>query len=234
LAAWVAACLGGLLTVSSAWADPVDLELVLAADASGSIDDGEFMLQRRGYAQALRDPRVLNAIRGGAEQAIAITFFEWTGRGMQVTVVPWTVINDAASAEKVAQQLLEAPRSLYGGGTGVGEAIFHAIPLFDKNGFESDRQVVDISGDGPTNQGRPAAAARDFAIERGITINGLPILTDFPGLDVFYEQNVIGGPGAFMVPAAGFADFAESVLHKLIREVAGSPPHRDVAETGSQ
>jgi len=192
------------------------------------------MLQRMGYVQALRDPRVINAIRGGAEQAIAVTYFEWTGRGMQVTIVPWTIIKDAESAERVAQQLLSAPRALYGGGTGVGEAIFHAIPLFDKNGFESERQVIDISGDGPTNQGRPAGVARDVAVQLGITINGLPILTDYPGLDVYFEQNVIGGPGAFMVPATGFQDLAQSVLNKLIREVAGSPPHRDLAGIEAQ
>lgn len=208
----------------------VDVELVLAADASGSIDDGEFALQRMGYAQALRDPRVINAIRGGAEQAIAITFIEWTGRGLQQTIIPWTIVKDAESAERIAQQLLSSPRALYGGGTAVGEAIFHAATLFDGNDIESERRVIDISGDGPTNQGRPAGIARDATIERGITINGLPILTDYPGLDVYFEQEVIGGPGAFMVPATGFHDFAESVLHKLIREVAGIPPRGTLAD----
>lgn len=199
----------------------VDVELVLAVDASGSIDDGEFVLQRMGYAQALRDPRVLNAIRGGAEQAIAVTMVEWTGRGLQTVIVPWTIIKDTESAEYVAALLLSRPRALFGGGTAVGEAIYHAAGLFDDNDIDSDRQVIDLSGDGPTNQGRSAASARDFAVQRGITVNGLPILTDYPGLDRFFEDNVIGGPGAFMVPATGFHDFAQSVLHKLIREVAG-------------
>lgn len=209
----------------------VDLELVLAVDTSGSIDDSEFTLQRSGYAQALRDPRVVNAIRGGGEQAIALTFIEWTGLGLHATIIPWTVIRTADDAERVAMQLQNAPRGLYGGGTAVGEAIFHAATLFDNNGIESDRKVIDVSGDGPTNQGRSAGLARDFAIARGITINGLPILTDYPGLDTFYEQNVIGGPGAFMIPATSFQDFAESVLHKLIREVAGTPPSDHAAET---
>lgn len=221
LGAFLAACLGTLLCVATAQATNVDVELVLAADASGSIDDGEHALQRMGYAQALRDPRVLNAIRGGAEQAIAVTYVEWTGRGLQATIVPWTVINDRESAERVAQQLLAMPRLLYGGGTAVGEAVLYAATLFDNNGIESDRQVIDVSGDGPTNQGRPSALARDIAAQKGITVNGLPILTDYPGLDSFFEQHVIGGPGAFMVPAAGFHDFANAVLHKLIREVAG-------------
>jgi hypothetical protein len=224
----VAACLfialASLWTVTAAQATNVDMQLVLAADASGSIDDGEHALQRMGYAQALRDRRVLDAISGGAEQAIAVTYVEWTGRGMQVVVVPWTVIKDADSAERVAQQLLSTPRALFGGGTGVGEAIYYSASLFERSGFESERKVIDVSGDGPTNQGRPAAGARDLANQHGITINGLPILTDYPGLDVFYEQNVIGGPGAFMVPAMGFHDFADAVLHKLIREVAGTPP----------
>jgi hypothetical protein len=231
LAASLFIALGTLCTVTDAQATNVDVQLVLAADASGSIDDGEHALQRIGYAQALRDPRVLNAIRGGSEQAIAVTYVEWTGRGLQMVVVPWTVIKDADSAERVAQQLLSMPRGLFGGGTAVGEAIYYSASLFEGSGFESERKVIDVSGDGPTNQGRPAAGGRDFANDHGITVNGLPILTDYPGLDVFYEQNVIGGPGAFMVPAMGFHDFAEAVLHKLIREVAGAPPHRDLAET---
>lgn len=223
LAASVFIALGNPYSVTAAHATNVDVQLVLAADASGSIDDGEYALQRMGYAQALRDPRVLNAIRGGGEQAIAVTYVEWTGRGLQVVIVPWTVIKDADSAEHVAQQLLSKPRALYGGGTAVGEAIYYSASLFALSGFKGERKVIDVSGDGPTNQGRSAASARDFANERGITVNGLPILTDYPGLDVFFEQNVIGGPGAFMVPATGFHDFADAVLHKLIREVAGTP-----------
>ena len=220
--AFLGIVLSALLFVSPVLAINVDVELVLAADASGSIDAGEHALQRMGYAQALRDPRVLNAIRGGGEQAIAVTYVEWTGRGMHATIVPWTVIKDQESAERVAQQLLAMPRMLFGGGTAVGEAVFYAATLFDDNGIESDRQVIDVSGDGQTSAGRPSHLARDFAAQKGITVNGLPILTDEPRLDIFYEQNVIGGPGAFMVPAAGFHDFADAVLHKLIREVAGS------------
>ena len=225
------ASLGVMLMAAPALATSnVDLELVLAADASGSIDDGEHALQRMGYARALRDPRVLNAIRGGAEQAIAVTYIEWTGRGLQATIVPWTIIKDQDSAERVAQQLLTQPRALFGGGTGVGEAIFFSAGLFDNNDIDSVRQVIDVSGDGPTNQGRQADVARDYAVQKGITINGLPILTDYPGLDTYYEQNVIGGTGAFMVPAMGFEDFAEAVLHKLIREVANTTSPRDFAK----
>lgn len=237
--AFLGICLG-VVVMAATVATParagsnVDMELVLAADASGSIDDGEHALQRMGYARALRDPRVLNAIRGGAEQAIAVTYIEWTGRGMQTTIIPWTIIKDQDSAEQFAQQLLSSPRALYGGGTAVGEAIYYAATLFDKNNIDSDRQVIDVSGDGPANQGRQAASGRDYAVQKGITVNGLPILTDYPGLDVYYEQNVIGGSGAFMVPAKGFDDFAEAVLHKLIREVAGTPTPGRLAKAAAK
>ena len=234
LAALLATCLAALPITTPAQATTVDVELVLAADASGSVDSGEHALQRMGYAQALRDPRVLNAIRGGAEQAIAVTYVEWTGPGMHVTIVPWTVIKDQESAEYVAKMLLSMPRMLFGGGTAVGEAVFYAATLFDNNTIDSERQVIDVSGDGRTTSGRPSHLARDFAVKKGITINGLPILTDEPRLDLFYEQNVIGGPGAFMVPAMGFHDFNNAVLSKLIREVAGSPLPSDLADSRTE
>lgn len=203
---------------------PVDVELVLAADVSRSIDDEEFHLQRQGYAEAFRNPRVINAIRSGPFRRIAVTFVEWTGIGLQTTVIPWTVIEDAGGGAAFAAQLAEKPRAYYsGGGTAVGEAIFHAATLFADNGFEGTRQVIDVSGDGPTNRGRPAAMGRDFAVAQGITVNGLPILGLARGLDRYYEQNVVGGPGGFMVPADGFNDFAQAVLSKLIREIAAAP-----------
>lgn len=142
------------------------MQLVLAADASASIDEGEHRLQRQGYAQALRDPRVIHAIEAGDNRAIAVTYVEWTGEEMQAVIVPWTVIRDAESAERVAQQLLTQPRSLREGGTAVGEAIFYAASLFERSGFESERKVIDVSGDGETNRGRPAAMGRDLAAAR--------------------------------------------------------------------
>ncbi|HEY4135046.1 MAG TPA: DUF1194 domain-containing protein [Alphaproteobacteria bacterium] len=209
---------------------PVDLELVLTADVSRSIDAAEFQLQRQGYAQAFRDKRVIDAIRGGSFQRIAVTFVEWTGIDMQKVIIDWTLVDGPTSAEAFAEQLIEIPRTFYfGGGTAVGEALFHATTLFAGNGFESERHVVDISGDGRVNRGRPASQGRDYAVSQGIVINGLPILGTEPGLDVYYERQVVGGPGGFSVPAEGFEDFADAVLHKLIREIAAARPVTDTA-----
>jgi hypothetical protein len=201
---------------------PVDLELVLTTDVSRSIDEQEFKLQRAGYAQAFRDKRVIDAIRGGGIQRIAVVFVEWTGVGLQKIVIDWTLLDSAASAEAFARQLEDLPRTYYvGGGTAVGEAIYHAATLFENNGFEAERRVIDVSGDGPTNRGRPASVARDFVVSQGIVINGLPILGLEPRLESYYATQVIGGPGAFSVPAEGFEDFANAVRSKLIREIAG-------------
>src|SRR5690606_19123613 len=137
---------------------------------------------------------------------------------------------DAASADRCAAQLLEARRTYHsGGGTAVGEAIFHAATLFADNGLEQERPTIDVSGDGATNRGRPAAWGRDFAVQQGITINGLPILGLAPGLDRYYETEVIGGPGAFVAAAEGFQDFSAAVLSKLIREIGAAPPAEKLA-----
>lgn len=209
---------------------PVDLELVLTADVSRSIDDQEFRLQREGYAQAFRDKRVIDAIRSGGMQRIAVTFVEWTGIGLQRVLIDWTLIDSAASAEAFAQQLLTLPRTYYiGGGTAVGEALYHAATLFADNGFEAERRAIDVSGDGRTNRGRPAGPARDYVVSQGFVINGLPIMGAEPQLDSYYATQVIGGPGAFSVPAEGFEDFANAVRSKLIREIAAGPHSMDTA-----
>lgn len=201
---------------------PVDLELVLAADVSRSIDDQEFILQRRGYAQAFRDKRVIDAIRSGGMQRIAVVFVEWAAAAMQQVVIDWTLIDGAESANAFADKLETLPRAyFYGGGTAVGEALHYSARLFDNNGFEATRRVIDMSGDGRTRNGMPAAPARDFVVAQGIVINGLPIMNAEPMLDVFYETEVIGGPGAFSLPTEGFEDFANAVRAKLIREIAG-------------
>lgn len=227
-----AAAVSGLCWAMSAGAadKPVDLELVLTADVSRSIDDQEFRLQREGYAQAFRDKRVIDAIRSGGIQRIAVTFVEWTGIGLQRVIIDWTLIDSAASAEAFAQQLLTLPRTYYiGGGTAVGEALYHAATLFADNGFESERRVIDVSGDGRTNRGRPAGPARDFVVSQGFVINGLPIMGTDSQLDTYYATQVIGGPGAFSVPAEGFEDFANAVRSKLIREIAAGPHSMDTA-----
>lgn len=203
---------------------PVDLELILMADGSGSVDHEEFLLQRRGYARALREPRVVNAIRSGALGRIALTYVEWSGHSLQVPIVPWTVIHTAADVEAFAQQLEKQPRSLEGGGTAVGSAILYGVESLKNNQYKGTRRVIDLSGDGPDKDGVAAAFGRDRAVAQGITVNGLPILSpQRPTLDIFFMDNVIGGPGAFSIPAKGFKDFYSAILTKLIREIAGVP-----------
>lgn len=199
----------------------VDLELILMVDGSGSIDDDEFILQRLGYAKAFRNPRVAAAIRNGPLRKIAVSYVEWTGPFLQVPIINWTVLHDNASIEAFATQLEVGPRELFSGGTAVGNAILYGAQSIDANAFQGSRRVIDVSGDGPTNRGMPAALARDQVVARGFTINGLPILSNYPGLDMFFLDNVIGGPGAFSIPAKSFKDFNSAILTKLIREIAG-------------
>ena len=205
-------------------AAPVDVELVLAVDASGSVDEEEYILQRAGYAKAFSHPRVIAAIRSGVHRAIAVTYVEWTGPGLYEVIAGWTLIEDAKSAKGFAERLFTSPRELFSGGTAVGDAIIYSATLFDDNGFEGARRVIDISGDGPTNKGRPASWARDEVVRQGITINGLPIIDEYYGLHVFFLDHVIGGPGAFAIPAKDFASFQSAILSKLIREIAGVVP----------
>ncbi len=200
----------------------VDLALVLAVDASGSVDQHRFELQKQGYVAAFRNPRVLSAIRSGAHQSIAVTMFQWTGPRLQVQVVPWTVIKDAASAEAFAAAIEAVPRRLFGGGTSISGAIDYARLLLAQTPVEPMRRVIDVSGDGSNNSGRPVTSARDEAVRAGVGINGLPILAVEPELDAYYRDYVIGGPGAFMVPADSFDTFGEAILKKLITEIAST------------
>lgn len=217
----------GLVLPAQAADKPVDLALVLSADVSRSVDDQEFILQRRGYATAFQDKRVINAIRSGGMQRIAVVFVEWAAANMQQVVIDWTLIDSEASANAFAEKLLTLPRAyFFGGGTAVGDALYHAAGLFNNNGFEAARRVIDLSGDGRTRNGMPAAPARDYVVAQGIVINGLPILGE-PYLEEFYARDVIGGPGAFSIPAEGFEDFANAVRSKLIREIAGLPAATD-------
>jgi hypothetical protein len=198
----------------------VDLQLVLAVDVSGSVSDERFKLQKQGYAEAFRNWRVLEAIRSGPAQAIAVTMTQWTGPAQQAQVVPWMVITDEASMTAFAEAVERTTRQLYGGGTSISGAIDHAMALFPGSGAQGGRQVIDVSGDGANNRGRPAAEARDDAIRDGATINGLPIMALEPGLDQYYQNNVIGGPNAFMIVAETYETFAEAVLKKLVTEIA--------------
>jgi hypothetical protein len=200
----------------------VDLQLVLAVDASGSVNMPRYNLQMQGYAAAFRNPRVLAAIRSGISQAIAVTMFQWTGPRQQVPVVPWMVVKDEASAEALAAAIASTPRKLFSGGTSVSGAIDFARLILTQSPFTATRRTIDVSGDGANNIGRPAANARDQAVRDGITINGLPILSVEPFLDTYYFENVIGGPGAVMIPAENYESFAEAILKKLIIEIAAN------------
>lgn len=230
----VAACLafGGPVA-----ALPVDLELVLAVDVSRSVDPEEAKLQREGYLEALVHPRVLQAIRSGGLGKIAVTYVEWAGVDTQYTVVPWTLIEDDKSAAAFTARVAAAPYNARNW-TSISGAIDYSVRLFEDNGFEGTRRVIDVSGDGRTNQGRSSAAARDDAVAAGITINGLPVVNERMNfyrppeydLDVYYRDNVIGGPGAFMIVAENFNAFTGAVLSKLIREIAGNAVDTTVAE----
>jgi hypothetical protein len=210
----------------------VDLELVLALDVSRSMDAEELELQKQGYAAAFMHPAVISALRSGPLGRIAVTVFEWAGESYQQVVVPWTVVADDDDAENIAAAILAAPKFSYNF-TSISGAIDFGRRLFPNNGLEGTRKVIDISGDGINNAGRPVFIARDEAIAEGITINGLVIMNDRgpggglgfgfaqPRLDVHYRENVIGGPGAFLMVAEDFSTFAFAIRNKLIREIAG-------------
>lgn len=214
-------------------AEQVDLRLVLAADVSRSVDEAEFDLQRKGYAAAFRDPRVLRAIRGAVIGRIAVCYVEWSGAESQKVVVDWTVIGDDEQAGWFSDKLLTEPRP-FANRTSIGVAIDYAVAQFEHSGAVSERRVIDVSGDGTNTNGKPPILARDEAVRQGITINGLVIQSPEPspwnpehthppgGLPRYYEMNVIGGSDAFVMVVEGFETFAEAIANKLIREIAGN------------
>jgi hypothetical protein len=227
-------------TVPVAAAEQVDLLLVLSSDVSRSVDHPKFLLQREGYAAAISDPQVLDAIRSGPHQKIAICFVEWSGFGAQKLVIGWTAIDGAASARKFGDQLLELPRS-FADRTSISGGIEFAAAQLAQAPFEALRRTIDVSGDGTNNAGRDVRLARDEVVAKGISINGLVILSDRPvpwnaehtnppgGLEKYYHDNVIGGPGAFVMVAENFASFGRAIIRKMIAEIAAlQPPSRVV------
>jgi hypothetical protein len=221
--------------------EDVDLLLVLCSDVSRSIDTPKFYLQRDGYADAISNPRVLQAIRAGALGKIAVSFVQWSGVGAQKVIIDWTVIRDEATARDFSAQVSEAPRA-FADRTSISDSIDFALRHLDRAPFKSARHTIDISGDGTNNSGRDVTAARDAALARGVTINGLVILSERPmswnadhtnppgGLDNYYRSNVIGGPGAFVMVAENFNSFGDAILSKLIAEIAAAPGSLDVQE----
>jgi hypothetical protein len=226
----IAAVAALCLLTGVARAAGVDLTVVLAADVSRSVDDGEFELQRKGYAAALTDPRVLKAVHATKSGAIGVCFIEWSGEDEQQIVLPWTEIRDEEDGGGAAARLLKAPRS-FTGRTSISAAIDYAMGYFAKTKWPATRRVIDISGDGTSNSGRPITEARAQAVAKGVTINGLAIINeraDFGysahthppgGLPNYYRQNVIGGPDAFLIVVTDFNSFAEAMANKLAKEI---------------
>jgi Protein of unknown function (DUF1194) len=201
-------------------APDVSVALVLAVDASGSVSNDRFELQKQGYAAAFRNRQVLNSIRSLTTQSIAVTMMQWTGPELHAQTVDWALVKDEASVNALAQAIEASKRQLFGGGTSISGAIDYSRILLAACPFLGTRRVIDISGDGANNRGRAVTSARDEAVRDGITINGLPILSLEPDLDRYYHDHVIGGPGAFMVPARNYETFADAILKKLITEIA--------------
>jgi hypothetical protein len=218
-------------------AETVDLELVFTADGSGSIDDEELRLQRKGWADALTSKDVLDGIRDGVVGAIAVAYMEWGGPQSQVLIVDWHVIRDEASAKVFADTLMAAPRGAYGYNS-ISNAIDFSVRLVEGNAHEGTRRVIDVSGDGPNMGGRPLSAARADALAKGFTINALAIRRPGSGrpggpggqsLETYYAEQVIGGPGAFVEIADETRPFAVAARRKLLTEIAGREPGMSVA-----
>jgi len=214
-------------------ANSVDLELVLAVDVSYSMDMDELAIQREGYAQAIVSKEFLQALKTGPTGKIAITYFEWAASSDQKIIIPWRVIDGPETADAVADEIMKTPIRR-ASRTSISGAINFAMPLFEENPYHGLRRVIDISGDGPNNNGVPVTGARDAALEKGITINGLPIMVkepsystmDIDNLDIYYEDCVIGGPGSFVVTIKDREKFKEAIRTKLLLEVANRTPER--------
>ena len=226
----LAAAGAAALTRPARAAEPVDVALVLAVDVSRSIDPDEARLQREGYRNAVTDPRLLEAVRGGMIGALALAYVEWAGAEFQRLVLPWSRIAGPADAEAWAAALAAAPRTSLSW-TSISGGLDFAHRTMAECPFEATRRVIDVSGDGVNNSGGPVEAARDRVVADGITINGLPIINDRPGygrrppvpLDEYFRDSVVGGNGAFVIVAEDFESFGNAVKRKLIREVAGLP-----------
>lgn len=217
----------------------VDVELVIAVDVSYSVEPDDLAAQREGYAKAIVSEEFLRALRAGPIGKIALTYFEWSSTNNEKIIVPWRQIDGPESAEAVATEIMKAPIRR-GSRTSISSAIKFAMPLFEQNPYRGSRRVIDISGDGPNNTGDPVATARDIALQQGIVITGLPVMTnatppdptDFQHIDHidwYYEDCVIGGPGSFVVPITDRENFKEAIRTKLALEVADRTPNRSAA-----
>ncbi|RTL96836.1 MAG: DUF1194 domain-containing protein [Hyphomicrobiales bacterium] len=228
------------LTQAASPAEPVDVELVLAVDVSLSMSPAELEIQRHGYAAALTHDNVLKAIADGAYGKIAVTYVEWAGTSWQRVIVPWTVIANRDDAEKVVAQLNARPPDS-ARRTSISGALTFGSDLFAESGFQGTKRVIDVSGDGPNNQGAPVNLTRDEVVRQGITVNGLPLMTrggfsgafEVDNLDRYYSDCVIGGPGAFMIPVNDWTQFPEAIRRKLVLELAGPASPQWAAEAAA-
>jgi hypothetical protein len=213
----------------------VDVELAIAVDVSYSMDMDELAVQREGYAQAIVSKEFLQALKSLPIGKISVTYFEWAASSDQKIIIPWRVIDGPETADAVADEIMKTPIRR-ASRTSISGAIYFAMPLFEANPYRGLRRVIDISGDGPNNNGLPVVGARDIALGKGITINGLPIMVkepsystmDIENLDWYYEDCVIGGPGSFVVPIKDREKFKEAIRTKLLLEVAGRTPERRI------
>ena len=216
-------------------AQTVDVELVLAVDVSYSMDMDELAIQREGYAQAVQSKEFLQALKAGPNGRIAVTYFEWAASSDQKIIIPWRLVDGPETADAVAAEIMKTPIRR-ASRTSISGAIAFAMPLFDEDPYRGLRRVIDISGDGPNNNGGPVTIARDAALEKGVVINGLPIMVkepsystmDIDNLDFYYEDCVIGGPGSFVITIKDRDKFKEAIRTKLLMEVAGRTPERPV------
>jgi hypothetical protein len=206
------------LAAVTACAQEVDTALVLAFDVSASVSEERFEVQRRGAAEALAAADLAETISQGRRQAVAVAVFQWSGVGEQKLVIPWTIVRTAEDAGAIAERLSAAPRA-FNGSTAVGEAIYFAAGLF-AGAPAAERRVIDVSGDGSYNAGRGTHVARDAAVAAGIVVNGLPILGEEEGLEAWYRENVQGGARSFTLPARSAAEFRDTLLAKLLREIS--------------
>jgi hypothetical protein len=212
---------------------PVDVELILAVDVSYSMDMDELAIQREGYAQAIISKEFLQALKSGPNGKISVTYFEWAASSDQKIIIPWRLIDGPETADAVANEIMKTPIRR-ASRTSISGAIYFAIPLFNEDPYHGLRRVIDISGDGPNNNGAPVTGAREEALSKGIVINGLPIMVkepsystmDIDNLDWYYEDCVIGGAGSFVVPIRDREKFKEAIRTKLLLEVAGRVPER--------
>jgi hypothetical protein len=220
-------------------AEQVDLLLVLSSDVSRSVDTRKFQLQREGYAAALSNPRVIEAIRSGPHGKIAICFVEWSGATSLKLVIDWTVVSDAASARKIGDQMLELPRS-FADRTSISAGLEFSMTQLERAPYQAIRRTIDVAGDGTNNSGRDINSVRDEILAKGVTINGLVILSETPlpwnpehtnpagGLDNYYRNNVTGGPGSFVMVAENHNSFGQAIVKKMIAEIAWVEPEKPV------